>query len=562
MVEGDMKRDIQQLAARQYDVLVIGGGITGACIAHDAALRGLSVALIDKNDFGACTSSASSKLLHGGIRYLPKAQFHKVRESAREQAVFQHLAPHLTRWLPFVIPTDKSSPTKGKMALKAAMAVYGLCCAGLTGLIHDPGKQPPSRTFLSGDEVIRRLPMLSAIKGLTGAQILFESHMHSSERMTLAFIKTAVENGAHVANYVQAGRLLVEGTRVVGVDAADVLTGEEFTINARMVVNSAGPYTQAINETVPGLRLYHRLTGFSRGVHLVTRQLEPDYAMALTTKKKTEGFITRGGRHFFIIPWRGRSLIGTTNVPLIGKLDDIRVTQKDVEDFLFDINEALPSVKLTRDDVFYAFTGIYPIIAREIKPDTYQGTGEFQIVDHGQKDGIDGIVTALGAKFTTARNVARQAVDLVADKLGGNVAACRTVETQLLEGRIDDIEGFTADCLGKYAALLPEGSIRHLLRNYGKKIGDVIALGEQRNMLTRLCPERETLEIEIYYGVRHEMAITLDDVLFRRTGLGTIGHPGDGAVARCADLMGDMLDWDDAEKEQQIAVVQRRYDFW
>ena len=557
-----MRRDLRKFRGKKYDILVIGGGITGACIAHDAALRGLSVALIDKNDFGACTSSASSKLLHGGIRYLPKAQFHKIRESAREQAVFQHLAPHLTHWLPFVIPTDKSSPTKGKMALRAAMVVYGLCCAGLSKLIHDPGKLPPPRTFLNGEEVIQRLPMLSAIKGLTGAQILFESHMHSSERMTLAFVKTAVENGAQVANYIQAGRLLIQGKRVIGVSVGDCLTGEEFSIRARMVINSAGPYCQAINETVPGLRLHHRLTGFSRGVHLVTRQLEPDYAMALTTKKKTEGFITRGGRHFFIIPWRGRSLIGTTNVPLTGKLDAIRVTKDDVDDFLLDINEALPSVKLTKDDVFYVFTGIYPIIAREIKPDTYQGTGEFQIVDHGRKDGIDGIVTALGAKFTTAGNVARQAVDLAADKLGENIAGGRRDETRLFEGRIEDITGFTADCLKKYSSLLPEESILHLLRNYGSTIDEVIEQGKQKNMLTRLCPERETLEIEIYYGVRHEMAVTLDDMLFRRTGIGTIGYPGDGAVGRCADLMGDILGWDDAEKEQQITVVRRRYDSW
>lgn len=557
-----MQRNIQQLAAEQYDVLVIGGGITGACIAHDAALRGLSVALVEKNDFGGCTSSASSKLLHGGIRYLPKAQFHKVRESAREQAIFQHLAPHLTRWLPFVIPTDKSSLLKGKTALKAAMIVYGLCCTGLSGLIHDSGKQPSLRTFLGAEELLGEIPMLSAIEGLTGAQVLFESHMHSSERMTLAFLKTAVKNGACIGNYLQVDQLLAQGRRVTGVQVKDGLTGDTVSIHARMVVNSAGPYTQAINESVPGLRLHHRLTGFSRGVHLVTRQLEPKYAMALTTKKKTEGFITRGGRHFFILPWRGRSLIGTTNVPLTEKLDDIRVTKKDVEDFLCDINEALPSIRLTMDDVYYAFTGIYPIIAKEIKPDTYQGTGEFQIVDHAEKDGIQGIVTALGAKFTTARNVARQAVDLAADKLDARVADCRTVETQLLEGRIDDISGFTAGCIERYSSLLPEVTVLHLLRNYGSTIDQLIERGKQQNMLTKICPERETLEIEVDYAVRHEMAITLDDIMFRRTGLGTIGYPGDKAVARCADIMGDILGWDDAQKEQQIAVVRRRYDSW
>jgi glycerol-3-phosphate dehydrogenase len=557
-----MQRNVQQLAAGQYDVLVIGGGITGACIAHDATLRGLSVALVEKNDFGACTSSASSKLLHGGIRYLPKAQFHKVRESAREQAIFQHLAPHLARWLPFLIPTDKSALTKGKAAMKAAMLIYGICSSGLSHLIRDPGKQPPPREFLSSAEVLKKIPMLSAIKGLTGAQVLFESHMHNSERMTLAFLKTAVAGGARIANYLQAENLLVEGKRVTGARVKDCMSGKVFSVKAKVVVNSAGPYTQAFNETVPGLRLHHRLTGFSRGVHLVTRQLEPKYAMALTTRKKTEGFITRGGRHFFILPWRNCSLIGTTNVPLTGKLDDIRVTKKDVEDFLLDINDALPSVRLTPADVRYAFTGIYPIIAREIKPDTYQGTGEFQIVDHGKKDGIHGIITALGAKFTTARNVAQQTVDLLADKLGGSVLNCQTTEVQLLEGSINDIRRFTTDCLERYSSLLPESSILHLLRNYGSKIEELIELGKKQNMLTKICPERKTLEIEIDYGVRHEMAVTLEDMMFRRTGLGTIGYPGDEAVARCAELMGNLLDWDESEKRRQISGVQRRYDSW
>ncbi len=556
-----MQRNVHQLSNKRYDVLVIGGGITGACIAHDASLRGLSVALVEKNDFGACTSSASSKLLHGGIRYLAKGQVWKVRESAREQAVFQHLAPHLTRWVPFLIPTEKSPAAKGSLAMKSAMFVYRLCCAGLGGLIHDAEKQPPVREFLSPKEVLQKLPMLSSIQGLTGAQVLNESHMHSSERMSLAFLKTSVASGAVIANYLEVKQLTMEGGRVVGALAQDCLTGKELQLQARLVINSAGPYVQAINETVPGLRLHHKLTGFSRGVHLVTRQLEPRYAMALTTKKKMEGFLNRGGRHFFIIPWRDCSLIGTTNVPLTEKLDNIRVTAKDINDFLRDINETLPSVHLTVSDVRYAFTGIYPIIAREIKPDTYQGTGEFQVVDHAEQDGIQGIVTALGAKFTTARNVAEQCVDLVASKLEQKIPACRTIETQLLEGEITDIKNFTALCVDKYSQLLSEKAVQHLLCNYGRKIDQLVEQGREKQMLVKVCPNRETLAIEIDYAVRHEMAFMLEDVIFRRTGLGTIGYPGDEAMQRCADLMGDLLLWDEVEKQQQIDAVKAHYEY-
>jgi len=538
---------------------VIGGGITGACIAHDAALRGLSVALVEKNDFGASTSSASSKLLHGGIRYLPKAQFWKVRESAREQAIFQRLAPHLTRWLPFLIPTQSDSPAKGRLALKAAMVVYGLCCLGVRRFISDPGKQPPPRCFYSAAEVLRKIPLLSAVKGLSGAQVLNESHMHSSERMTLAFLKTAVANGAWVANYLEVTGLLSEGGSVVGVEARDRLGDERLEIRARIVVNSAGPWSQAINESVPALRLHHPLTGFSRGVHLVTRQLEAENALALTTRKKMEGFITRGGRHFFIIPWRGCSLIGTTNVPLDEELDQIRVTVKDIDDFLDDINATLPSVKLGREDVRYAFTGIYPIIAREIKPDTYQGTGEFQIVDHGEKDGVGGMVTALGAKFTTARHVAEQCVDLLVGKLGAGAGECATRSTPLLEGDIGDIAAFTRSCLEKYSSLLSEEAILHLLRNYGRLIDTLVAEGEEKNMLLRLCANQQTMEIEVDYAFRHEMALTLEDVVFRRTGLGTIGFPGEEALGRCADIGAGVLGWDGRERERQCESVRQRY---
>ncbi|RUM41552.1 MAG: hypothetical protein DSY80_08615, partial [Desulfocapsa sp.] len=414
---------------------------------------------------------------------------------------------------------------------------------------------------LPAEEVLAQVPMLSAMQGLTGAQVLFESHMHSSERMTLAFLKTAVANGARIANYLQVERLLSDGSKVVGVQVKDRLRSEEFQIHARLVVNSAGPYVQGINESVPGLRLHHRLTGFSRGVHLVTRKLESRYAVALTTQKKTEGFVTRGGRHFFIIPWRDCSLIGTTNVPLKEKLDNIRVTATDIDDFLEDINETLPSVQLTTSDVHYAFTGVYPIIARKIKPDTYQGTGEFQIIDHEIQDGIKGILTALGAKFTTARKVAQQAVDQVVAKLNRADPGCHTAEIRLVEGNIPDIRKFTSLCLDKYSPLLPEHSIRHLVSNYGRKIEQLVEQGRAEQRLVQLTPERETLEIEVEYAVRHEMAHTLEDVIFRRTGLGTIGYPGEKAMMRCVQLMTEVLHWDDVEIQDQLAAVKAHYEY-
>ena len=262
----NMRRNLKKLVEQQYDILVIGGGITGACIAHDAALRGFSVALVEKGDFGGYTSSASSKLLHGGIRYLPTGQVWKVRESAREQAIFQGLAPHLTRWLPFLIPTQQNSWTKGEIALKTAILIYRMCCTGLDGLIADPAKKPPVPKFLSREQTLQRVPHLAALQGLDGAQVIYESHMYSSERMTLAFLKTAASNGVRIANYMKVKGLLSTDGRVTGAALKDCITGKEFQVNASLVINAAGPYVQAINSSLPALRLKNKLTGFARGV--------------------------------------------------------------------------------------------------------------------------------------------------------------------------------------------------------------------------------------------------------------------------------------------------------
>lgn len=556
---------LQRLKEQQFDILVIGGGITGACIAHDAALRGFSVALIEREDFGGFTSSASSKLLHGGIRYLPKGQVWKVRESGREQMIFQRLAPHLVRWRPFLIPTERGlSLTKGAWALKIAMKIYGLCHFRLSTLLDNPARKPPQGVFLDADAALAAAPHLSSIDRLSGAQVLFESHMHSSERMTLAFLKTAVSNGANIANYLEAKQYITEQDRIKGVSVRDTLTGEPFAVRACLTINSAGPATQALNRSVPGLelRLKKELTGFARGVHLVTRQVHPEYALALTTRKKTEGFVTRGGRHFFIIPWRGRSLIGTTNVPFQGNFDQVRVTKKDIDDFLLDINEALPDLHLTDQDVHYAYTGLYPLIVRNIEEDKYQGTGEYQLVDHEATDEIAGLITALGAKFTTARNMAEKTVNLAVEKTTGQKKPCCTASTSLLEGNIADLPGFIQEKEKQYKERLSGDGIRHLIRYHGAELDWLMALAVDRpELLEPLSPALDTFAVEVLYAVQQEMAMSLEDVFFRRTGAGTIGRPDEIALEEAAAIMAAELGWTDQQKDEEKSRILARYDY-
>jgi glycerol-3-phosphate dehydrogenase len=547
---------MQSLQQREFDILVIGGGITGACIAHDAALRGMRVALIEKRDFGWFTSSASSKLLHGGIRYLPLGQFRKVRESAGERNIFQRIAPHLTYYLPFVVPVFKGSFMKSALAMKVAMRVYDTICLGLKQT-DDPGKKLPAPHFLDHHELINLIPVAASLNNLNGGQVLHESHMWSSERMTLAFVKTAVANGAVAANYVEMQSFIREGDRITGAVALDRLSGKQCTIRARVTVNAAGPFIQGINEQHGGMNLARQTTGFSKGVHLVTRKLVDHYAIALPTAKKTEGVIHRGGRHIFILPWRDRSLIGTTNVPFSGKLDEVGVTHEDILDFLEDINQTLPSARLRLQDVLYAFSGLYPLTAKEIRPDTYQGTGEYQVIDHDQ-DGVRGAITALGAKYTTARKVAERATDLLAGKLGGSWPQCTTATTQLAGGEIKDWQAFVADNRRKYTNTIEPELLDSLICHYGTEIDKVVEpllAGSPAENIS----QQGILDALVDHAVKYEMACTVADVIFRRTGLGTIGHPGRDIIEHIAVRMAELLGWDQARIQSEVQEIENAY---
>ncbi len=555
-----MKRDIETLHSTSYDLVIIGGGITGACLAHDAALRGFSVALVEKNDFGMSTSSASSKLLHGGIRYLQKLQFGKVRESARERTFFQVIAPHMTTTIPFLIPTVKGGVMKGKAALLAGMTMYRLICSGLNDLISDPARKVPFGRLFSRDAALQMVPMLSSIDGLSGAHTLFETHMHNSERMTLAFVKSAVHNGARAANHVEVKTFVSDGGRITGVNCVDRLSGREFQLSARLIVNAAGPFLPGINEQIESLKLFRQTTGFSKGVHIVVRQLEETYALALSSGKKTEGLVTRGGRHIFMIPWRNRTLIGTTNVPFDGDLDSVRVTRRDIVDFLQDINAIVPGISLTEHDVHYAFAGLYPLISDEIKADTYQGTGDYQVVDHSSQGGPEGIMSVMGAKYTTARAIAEQAVDLAAQKLAAAEAPCTTASQPLPEGRIEAIIPFISRKQSQYADILDPGTVHDLIVSHGSEIDSVVSYCRSRpGYLDKFTDQRETLVGEAGYAVEHELAASLDDVVFARTGLGTIGHPGEAVLEKVCDVIGPLLGWDEQQRQRQIEAVERRY---
>ena len=549
-----MRRDLGALADRDFDLVIIGGGISGACLACDAALRGLSVALVEQRDFGAATSAASSKILHGGIRYLQQGQLRRLRESALERCRFQVIAPHLTHYVPFLIPTYRGL-RQGSAVLRTSVALYTLLCAGQNRTIRDTAKRVPSWHACSRAETLGLAPVLDDQPTLTGAIVLPESMMHSSERMTLAFVKTAAANGAVVANYVAVDALLTAGASARGVRAHDQLSGHDaLEVHARLVINAAGPWLPTLNRRFELLRLHRDVTRLSKGVHLVTCPVTDAVALVLPTRQPQQAVLDRGGRHLFIIPWRGRSLIGTTNTPFDGTPDETRSTPRDVRDFLRDLAVALPRAALTERDVLHSFAGLYPLTANTIRPEMYQATGGYQIVDHGRRGQLDGVISVLGAKYTTARRLAELAIDLVVAKLGLDPRPCQTARTPLVGGAIEDVASFGREAERRFADRVPPDVVQHLVQHYGSEIDVVVGTPvDPPRPATRLAADRSTIEAEVAFAVREEMAVQLDDVIFRRTGLGTIGHPGRACLERCAAIMGSALGWTDPYRAEQIA---------
>ena len=394
-----MKRDVAGLAAREHDVAVIGAGIHGAVAACDAAQRGLSVALLDAADFGAGTSWNSLKTVHGGLRHLQRADVPGLRESAHERAALLRVAPDLVRPLTFLVPTYQG---RGPSRLAFGMALRLDALLGPRGLPGDGRDLPPGR-LLSAAEVLERVPGL-AREGLTGGAEWTDAQVASTERLLLAFLHAATAAGATVANYVEATGIESVDGRVTGVAARDVLGGGSLAVRARVVVNATGPGLDAVltraglrRKAVPLLHAANLVLG--RGV---------TGAHAVGAKS--------GGRFLFLVPWQGRSILGTTYA----------AAPPAAAEFLAEACRAYPWADLRADDVH--------LVHRGCVPGAGDGRGLWtrsRVVDHGREDGLSGLLSLLSVKYTTARAIAEKAVDAAIALLGRRAGPCRTAVERL-----------------------------------------------------------------------------------------------------------------------------------
>jgi glycerol-3-phosphate dehydrogenase len=475
-----VRRDLAALGSDELDLVVVGGGIHGTAAAWDAAQRGLSVALVERDDFGAGTSWNSLKTIHGGLRHLQRGAIALLRESMRERRALLASAPALVRPLPFVVPTYGHG-LAGREALALALRANDWLTPDRNHGLPESARIPDGRT-VSARRALEMLPGLDG-RGLSGAGLFCDAQASSTERLTLGFVHAAADEGARVANHAEAMEVLRSGGRVAGVAIRDALTGTTLEVRARLVLNAAGPWA---DEMLDRSGLHRPPTPLLRARNLVFH-LPPPVPFAVGARS--------GGRFLFLVPWEGRTLVGTDYQPAGNP-------PRDPGAFLAEADRAFPWAGLARSRVTLVHEGLVPgrggAEGLAMRP---------RLLDHEVEDGLAGLVSIQGVKLTTARAVAERAVDVVLRRLGRAGPPCRTAVTPLPRAR------------------LLEGGLAERTRT----------------------------------AVREEMALSLCDVVLRRLDLGTAGPPSDADLDVVCRVLRDELAWDGDRERGERAALRTTY---
>lgn len=553
-----MQRNLAALAEKEYDLIVVGGGIFGVCAAWDAVQRGLSVALLEQDDFSHATSANHFRMIHGGIRYLQHADIPRIRQSSYERSAMLRVAPHLAHPLPIVIPTYGHG-MQGKELLQAGMLAYDFLTFDRNRVIQDPQHRIPPARIISRQECLALFPGIKK-EGLTGAGIFYDGQTHNPARLGLAFLKSAVEAGADAANYLKMTGFLRQGNRVTGVQACDQFTDDVLDIRGRVVLNTTGPWAAWLLREKLNAPLIPEPT-FSRDTCFIVKgQLTGKHALTVLGRTKDpDALISRGHRHLFLVPWQGHTLVGVWHVVHKGRPEDFTVPEVDLVSFLDEINEAYPPLQLNLGDITRWMAGLVLFGENaEGQKDLSYGKRS-QVIDHAREDQVEGLVTLIGVRFTTARGMAEKAVDVVFHKLGRKPPRSRTAFTPVHGGQFGMFEDLLQVALKSRPLAVPVDAMPSLVHNHGSAYPEVLAYLQQDPALASTLGTSPVLKAEVLHAVRREMAHKLSDVVFRRTDLGSASYPGDIALRASADLMAAELGWNAARLQRELDQVKSFY---
>lgn len=512
-----MKREPTLLESCGFDVLIVGGGIVGCAIARDAALRGIRVALVEKGDFASGTSSRTSKLVHGGLRYLEHGYLGLVRESCLERQRLLKLAPHLVKPLRFLLPFSSGSGWLPYPILRMGLYMYDIFAGGTRiGWHHG----------MSAAELARWEPALAG--GTSSAGASYYDAVMDDARVTLEVALAATQAGAVLVNHAEAVSLLRSpGGAVAGAAVRDQFDGTMREVPAKLVVNAGGPWGDGILGMAgrPG-----KVLRPTKGVHLIMRKQLTSSALIVRAREDQ--------RVFFVIPWQGLTIIGTTDTDYSGDLDDIRADGEDVRYLLEHATAVLPGARFGREDILCTYAGVRPLLAGDPKHPSATSR------EHRIWEEPRGMLSVLGGKFTTFRAMAEQAVNAVERAIGVPHRPSPTLATPL-PGAVPG---------PKFAGAAPEGEAARLAAIYGERASEVLAISSAvPHGFSPLCQHTGRTRGEVAYAVQAEMAMTLSDILERRLRLAlTTACRGSDAAETAAMVAAPLLKWDEEERKRHI----------
>lgn len=537
-------RNFTQIEQQKYDLIVIGGGINGAGVARDAALRGLKTILLEKNDFASGSSSWSSRLIHGGLRYLEYFEFPLVRESLKEREVLFNTAPHLVKPLLLTIPIygDRSRPY---WKVWAGMILYDIFSYDKSVPIH---RMLPKTKFKQLFRAIDR-------DRLSGGAQYYDGQVANAERLCLENIIAAKEAGADVVNYAEVTALQRDNNKIEQIACEDKLSGESFTVTGSknvVVINTAGPWVDKVchrgtrdGEAKPIGNT--RKMGGTKGSHIIVNRFPAPVDEGFYVEAKSDG------RPFFILPWLGKYLIGTTDIPFKGDLDRVKADNDEIDYLLDETNSIFPNANLSRKDVLFTYSGVRPLPNAEgKKPGSI--TRKHILHDH-KKEGVHNLISLIGGKLTTYRNVGEEMTDAALKKMGRKQIPCKTDKLPL-PGCILDSDRKLQEAITKYQDRLAPDTINYLFSVYGARATDVLALTQENlELATNISPELPDIKAQIVYAVREEMAHTLVDIARRRTTLATSGNYGLDLLPAMTETLSKYCGW----TQEQCDAASKEY---
>jgi glycerol-3-phosphate dehydrogenase len=522
-------RQLERLEREDFDIIIIGGGINGTGIARDAAMRGLRVLLLEKGDFGEGTTAWSTRLIHGGLRYLEYYELPLVRESLRERELLFRNAPHLVKPLQFIVPiyrTGKRPPWLIRMGM-----------LGYDTLSYD--RSVPRHRMLSADATIQRVPGINA-NGLLGSATYYDGQVEFPERLSVENALSAMDHGACVLTYTRVDEILRERRRVSGVRFTDVLDPAQSkrTIQAPLTINVAGPWVDRLTGKIsPKQRI-----GGTKGSHIIVEKFAGAPASAIYAENEADG------RPYFIVPWNGLYLIGTTDFRYTGDLDRVIADDDEIDYLIADTNRIISGANLRRQHVLYTYSGVRPLPF--IEEGAESGITRRHIVnDHAPE--IEGLISIIGGKLTTYRNLAEQATDLALRKLGIPDPGCKTGTVPFPGANTEDFSRFAAEFHSW--ANLDQATAARLLSIYGTQTRILVEHTRQDPALLDPIPgASNTIKGEIPFSFDFESAQTLTDVLMRRTMLGLNADNALPAVDDVANLAAEHNGWNETRRQDEV----------